>query len=102
MLQPSPSMSFIIQDMQENESQSGIILSTTDKRKTGQGTIYSINCKVVCPHCIQQFDRKDLEKGDKVLFSRYVAEQIEYDGDGLKGKVVWSVPIDSILAKIND
>lgn len=101
MLQPSPSMAFIIQDMQDSQTASGIVL-TAEKRKTGQGTIYAVNCDVVCPHCTQRFDRKDLKKGDKVLFSRYVAEQIEYDGDGLKGKIVWSIPLDSILAKIND
>lgn len=102
MLIPSPSMTFIVQDMKESQTQSGIIISTGDKRKTGQGTIHSINAEVVCPHCTQKFDRKDLQAGDKVIFSRYVAEQIEYEGDGLKGKIVWSVPIDSILAKIND
>lgn len=102
MLIPSPSMAFIIQDEKDAQTASGIILHTGDKRKPGQGTIHSINCSVVCPHCIQQFDRKDLKVGDKVLFSRYVAEQIEYDGDGLKGKVVYSTPIDSILAKIDE
>lgn len=99
MLSPSPSMAFIVQDMQDQQTSSGIILAV-EKRKTGQGTIYAVNCGVVCPHCTQQFDRKDLQAGDRVLFSRYVAEQIEYDGDGLKGKILWSVPIDSILAKI--
>lgn len=94
-------MAFIIQDMKEKTTASGILLAE-EKRKTGQGTVYSINCDVVCPHCTQRFDRKDLKVGDKVLFSRYVAEQIEYDGDGLKGKIVWSIPLDSILAKIHE
>jgi co-chaperonin GroES (HSP10) len=102
MLMPSPSMAFIIQDEKESQTQSGIVIATDNKRKPGQGTIYSINATVVCPHCTQQFDRKDLAVGDKVLFSRYVAEQVEYDGDGLKGKVVYSVPLDSILAKIHE
>ena len=102
MLQPSPSVAFVIQDIQEKTTASGFLISTNDKRKSGQGTIYSINCQVVCPHCTQHFDRKDLKTGDKVLFSRYVAEQIEYEGDGLKGKTVWAIPLDSILAKIND
>ena len=102
MLQPSPSMAFVIQDIQESTTASGIVINSKDKRKSGQGTIYSINCQVVCPHCTQHFDRKDLKTGDKVLFSRYVAEQIEYEGDGLKGKTVWAIPLDSILAKIND
>lgn len=100
MLEPSPSMCFIIQDTKEKESSSGFILSVDDKRKHGQGTIYSLNSEVVCPHCVEKFNRKDLAVGDKVMFSKYVAEQIEYDGDGLKGKVVFAVPIDSILAKI--
>jgi co-chaperonin GroES (HSP10) len=101
MLIPSPSMALIIQDMEEKVHASGIIMSVRDKRKVGQGTVHSVNATVVCPHCIQQFDRKDLNVGDKVIFSRYVAEQIEYEGDGLKGKIVWSVPLDSILAKIS-
>lgn len=95
-------MAFIIQDEKESVTASGLIVSTDTKRKPGQGTIYSINPSVVCPHCTQQFDRKDLAVGDKVLFSRYVAEQVEYEGEGLKGKVVYSVPLDSILAKIHE
>lgn len=102
MLQPSPSMCFIIQEVKEQVSTSGIILNTGDKRKSGIGVIYSLNNSVVCPHCIQHFDRKDLDVGDRVIFSKYVAEQIEYDGEGLKGKIVFAVPLDSVLAKIND
>ena len=93
-------MAFILQDT-ETETSFGLVL-TKDKRKSGQGVIYAVNGDVVCPHCTQRFDRKDLKAGDKVLFSRYVAEQIEYEEDGLKGKIIWSVPVDSILAKIHD
>lgn len=100
MLYPSPSMCFIIQEEKEAVSASGIVL-TGNKKKASHGTIHSLNSTVVCPHCIQQFDRKDLAVGDRVLFSRHVAEQIEITEDGLKGKVVWAVPLDSVLAKIS-
>ncbi len=101
MLEPSPSMCFIIQEEKDKVSESGIIISSNDKRKACHGVIYALNSTVVCPHCIQQFDRKDLKVGDRVLFSRYVAEQIEYEEDGLKGKILYSVPLDSVLAKIS-
>lgn len=101
MLAPSPGMAFVIQDMEDTVHSSGIILSK-EKRKSGQGVIYSVNTDVICPHCTEKFNRKDLQEGDKIIFSKYVAEQIEYEGDGLKGKIVWSLPVDSILAKIND
>lgn len=91
-------MCFIIQEEKDSVSSSGIILENQNKRKASHGTIYSLNPSVVCPHCTQQFDRKDLKEGDKVLFSRYVAEQVEIDE--LKGKVVYSLPIDAVLAKI--
>lgn len=99
MIEPSPSMCFIIQDEKEETSASGIFLNHQNKRKASHGIIYALNTQVVCPHCIQQFDRKDLSVGDKVLFSRYIAEQIEIDE--LKGKIVFSLPLDAILAKVS-
>lgn len=93
-------MAFIIQEQKESVSASGIILKNQNDRKASHGTVYSVNTEVVCPHCTEKFNRKDLAAGDRVLFSRYVAEQIEVDTEDLKGKVVWSVPVDAILAKI--
>jgi co-chaperonin GroES (HSP10) len=102
MLMPSPSMAFIIQETESvHQSGSLTLVLAKEKKNAGHGTIHSINARVVCPHCIQQFDRKDLQAGDQVLFSKYVAEQIDTDEDGLKGKIVWAVPLDSRLAKIN-
>lgn len=102
MIVPSPSMAFIIQEEKEQVSASGIIVETGKKGKASHGVIHAINTKVVCPHCTQKFDRKDLKAGDKVLFSRYVAEQIEISEEGLKDKKVYAVYLDAILAKIND
>lgn len=101
MLSPNTSMCFVVQEMQEEVSASGIVIHTGGKRKAGTGVIYAINTTVTCPHCIQQYDRKDLKVGDKVLFSKYVSEQVELDGD-LKGKIVYSIPVDSILAKLEN
>lgn len=98
MLIPSPSMVFVIQDEKEAQTETGILLAERNKRKANHGTIYSINADQVCPHCTEHFKRTDLKNGDRVLFSRYVAEQIEVDE--LKGKIVFSIPIDAILAKI--
>lgn len=91
-------MCLIIQDEKEETSASGIVLNHQNKRKASHGTIHAINTTVTCPHCTQQFDRKDLKEGDRVLFSRYIAEQVEVDE--LKGKIVFSLPLDAILAKI--
>lgn len=99
MIVPSPSMCFIIQDEKPTQTDSGIIIETKEKGKASHGTIYAINSTVTCPHCIQQFDRKDLKEGDRVLFSRYVTEQIEIDE--LKGKRVFAVFLDAILAKLD-
>lgn len=88
--------------MQESQSESGIILHAQEKGKTSHGTIYAINSQVVCPHCIQQFDRKDLKVGDRVIYSRYVAEQIDVDDPELKDKKVFAVFLDAILAKLDD
>jgi len=101
MLLPSPSMCFIVQEEKESVSESGLVLAHQNKRKASHGVIHSINAEVHCPHCSEKFNRKDLKEGDRVIFSRYVAEQIEYDGDGLKGKVLFSVPLDAVLAKIS-
>ena len=101
MLIPSPSMCFIIEDKKPDSTASGIVLSHRRDGKGSHGTIYAINTETVCPHCIQMFDRKDLKPGDRVIYSRYVAEQIEHDSDDLKGKIVFAVPLDSILAKIS-
>lgn len=92
-------MCFIIQDTKEDVSASGIVLGHQNKRKASYGTIHAINTEVVCPHCTEKFNRKDLKEGDKVIFSRYIAEEIELDE--LKGKVVFSLPVDAILAKIS-
>lgn len=102
MLTPSPSMCFIIEDQKDEITKSGIVLSMNNKSKNSHGTIYAINTTVVCPHCIQHFDRKDLAAGDKVIYSRYVAEQIDVEGEEFTGKKVFVVPVDSILAKIHD
>lgn len=102
MLYPSPSMCFIIEEEKERSTQGGILLEHGNKGKSSHGTIYSINASVACPHCTQYFDRKDLSVGDRVIYSRYVAEQIDHDGDGLKGKRLFAVPLDSVLAKIHD
>lgn len=99
MLIPSPSMCFIIQDEKEDVSASGIVLNHQNKRKASHGTIYALNTTVTCPHCTQQFDRKDLKEGDRVLFSRYIAEQVEIDD--MKDKAIFSLPLDAILAKIS-
>lgn len=92
-------MCFVIQDTKEDTSASGIVLGHQNKRKASHGTIYALNPEVVCPHCTQKFDRKDLKEGDRVIFSRYIAEEIELDE--LKGKVVFSLPLDAILAKVS-
>jgi len=91
-------MCFVVQDEKEETSASGIVLNHQNKRKASHGTIYSLNSEVTCPHCTEQFNRKDLKEGDRVIFSRYIAEQIEVDE--LKGKIVFSLPLDAILAKI--
>lgn len=101
MLYPSPSMCFILEEEKASQSTSGILLQHNRSGKSSHGVIYSINAEVVCPHCVQKFDRKDLSVGDRVIYSRYVAEQIEHDEGDLKGKIVYAVPLDSILAKIS-
>ena len=102
MLTPSPSMCFVIEDQKDDVTQSGIVLALQNKSKNSHGTIYAINTTVVCPHCIQVFNRTDLAAGDKVIYSRYVAEQIDVEGEEFTGKKVFVLPIDSILAKIHD
>lgn len=83
-------------------SASGIIIEVKEKGKTSHGTIYALNSTVVCPHCIQQFDRKDLKVGDHVLFSRYVAEPMDIDLPDLKDKKVFAIHLDAVLAKIDE
>ena len=92
-------MAFIVQAEQNNVTDSGIFISAEKKGMISHGKIHAINSNVICPHCTQQFDRKDLKVGDQVVFSRYVAEQIPFTSGELKDKKVFAVYIDAILAK---
>ena len=101
MISPSPGYSIIIEEMEENVSKSGLILHADGERGKGIiGTILEINQTSLCNECGGKRDRLPLKKGDRVIYSKFAAEQLELkDEEGKRIKNIRAVHCDSILAK---
>lgn len=99
-MKPSPSYALIIEDQKEDKTQFGLILNHQTKYVNSIGTIYEINGTVNCPHCMGKYDRNDLKKGDRVIYSKFTAENIDYKTPDMPEGRLMAVPIDSILATI--
>lgn len=100
-MKPSPGIAFIIEDEKADRTSSGLYLSHQNKSAGAMGVIYAIDGSVICPHCQKWCKREDVKPGDRVLYSRFVAEHVEYRESGMKEGRLFAVPVDAILAKIS-
>lgn len=105
MIQPTSGMSFILEDKQqavkEGSSLAGMGFEATTDRLAGvTGVIYAINTEKDCPKCGHSYDHLNLKAGDRVIYSKFVAEQIEYEAEDIPKGRLRSVPVDAILATI--
>lgn len=99
-MKPSQGLAFIIEDMKDTKSASGILLAQKNERKAGTGVIYGVNEQVMCPYCVKTITQNLFKKGDHVIYSSAVAEFVDYKEEGMSTGRLFSVPTDAILAKI--
>lgn len=99
-MKPAPGYCFIIEDTKKDITESGLHVAHKTKEKGSIGTIYEVNGDVICPHCQDSCSMDFFKKGDRVLYSRYVAEFIDYREPDMKEGRLFSLPTDALLAKI--
>lgn len=98
---PAPGYAFIIEDQKDDVSESGLILTHRNQSKGSIGYIHAVNGSVLCPRCAGECTNDSFKKGDHVIYSKFVAEQVDYKEAGMKEGKLFSVPVDAILAKID-
>lgn len=109
MITPVPGMCFVIESVDEllakdsKLKEIGFQQSEAHQRNIGvQGTIYAVNESNKCPACGGKRSVVGFKPGDKVLYSKFIAEQISIkDEQGKEIKNLRSVPVDGILAIIH-
>lgn len=92
MLTPVKGMCFVIEDQLDFSSaeEAGIIIPEIAKKNMGvSGRIYSVG-----------ENGHGFTEGDRVVFSKFIAEQIHYEHDGELVERLVAVPIDAILGTI--
>jgi len=100
-MKPNAGYAFIIEDKKEEVSSSGIILSNKSENKAGIGTIYEINQTILCPYCVKTIKHTLFQKGDRIIYSTFVAEHLDYKEEGMPEGRLFSIPTDAILAQID-
>ena len=105
MISPTAGLSFIVEDKQEAVKQGSSLAgmgfeATTDRLAAQTGIIYAINSEKDCPKCNHHYDHLNLKKGDRVIYSKFVAEQIDYEAEDIPKGRLRAVPVDSILATL--
>lgn len=100
-MKPSPSYALIIEDIKQDQTSFGLVLSHQTKYVNSVGTVYAIDGKCPCPHCHAQFTRDDIKEGDRVIYSKFIAENIDYKTPDMPEGRLMAVPIDAILAIIS-
>lgn len=88
-LQPLNNTVYIIEET-ETVTQHGIVLPG-EQKKSGIGRIYAIGA-----------NDYDLQVGDKVLFSKFQHEDVDWKDDNGPVKHLISCPFDSLTAQILD
>lgn len=109
MIDPVPGMAFVIEDKQEVVAKDsalgkvGFSESEAHQRNVGvMGTIYAVNESHLCGACGKKCKAVGFKPGQKVLYSKFIAEQIEYkDEAGNQIKDLRSVPVNGILAIVS-
>lgn len=101
MIKPAIGYAFIIENTRELKkgtlSQEGFILSEKGLMGTS-GVIYSINGDTCCSKCKKSIPQ--FKEGDNVIFSKFVAEQIDIDLPDVPRGRLRAVPVEMILGKI--
>ena len=105
MIHPVPGMAFIIEDVADDLNgtklkEMGFTQSEAHERNVGiSGTIYAVNESQKCATCGDKQNKVGFKPGHKVLYSKFIAEQIiAKDDNGKEIKNLRSVPVDGILA----
>lgn len=109
MIHPVPGMAFIIEDKQDvmegaaKLKEMGFSQSEAHERNVGvSGVIYAVNESVKCSSCGAKQGKVGFKKGHRVLYSKFIAEQIICkDDEGKDIERLRSVPVDGILAIIS-
>lgn len=108
MIHPVKGMCFIIEDVQDaiagasKLKESGFVQSDTHEQRSGvSGVVFAVNDSpkkcMSCGKC--EMEPVGIKVGDRVLFSKFVAEQVSVkDDQGQEIKRLKSVPLDAVLA----
>jgi hypothetical protein len=102
MIVPAPGYVFIIEDendgLTKTAKELGIV--SAEKRLAGTtGVLYSINDVKKCPQC--GFGEEcGFKVGDRVIYSKFVSEQIDLIADDIPRGRLRALPVESLLGKI--
>ena len=102
MIKPVKGTAFIIEDKTDSLSDSKSLrehgFQMTDEKNVGvSGIIYEVTNQDPCKEC-GSFD--EFKKGDHVIYSKFLAEQIEYKEDGKLVENLKTIPVSGIFAFI--
>lgn len=108
MITPVPGMCFVIEDKRndlagrETLKEMGFVQSQAHVQRSGAtGTILAVNEETLCPACGSKRSSVGFKPGDRIVFSRYIADQIDMkDENGERIENLLSVPCDGILGFI--
>lgn len=106
MIDPVKGMAFVIEDVQDavtgHAALKDLGFTSSNEMKAGvTGVVYAVNdapkkCESCGQHAVEPIG---LKTGDRIVFSKFVAEQIILnDENGKPIERLKSVPIDAILA----
>lgn len=104
MIKPALGYAFIIEDTKELQDstlkEQGFVLSE-EKPAGSTGVVYAINDSInKCKKCGEGVFITQFKKGDRVIFSKFVAEQIDLQADDIPKGRLRAVPSDMILGQI--
>lgn len=102
MITPASGYAFVIEDENDGltEGARALGLVSAERRLAGTtGVLYSINDTKKCPQCGFGED-SGFKIGDRVIYSKFVAEQIDLIADDVPRGRLRALPVDSLLGKI--
>ena len=102
MIRPAAGFAFVIEDENDGLTQAAKDLGLISAQKKLAGTtgvLYAINDVTKCPKCGEGGD-SGFRVGEKVIYSKFVAEQIDIVADDIPRGRLRALPIESLLGKI--
>ena len=96
---PLNNFAFFIEDKEEErETKSGFIVGQEGLPVTGSGVIYALPDKATEPELVHIL--QSLKVGDRILFSKFAAEEVNIFEDGKKIERLKSIHLSSIHARV--